>query len=423
MKFSVRLILLISGCLLSLACTQKTSEPVAVEPEPEPIQLGESGSHPLIFKNVTFRIPTGAKLGEVRIGRRVVEEMRWSTSRSRALDFNVSVTDGLRDLGYDIRDSADTIFDPLKAIKIRYAMAAIVHSAVLDFAYETGRVRRIQRGVGTAIAEVEVQLFDTIARETVYRRRFQGSGEDEGQKPNPIIEAVVDAILEATTDEDFVRFLSKDASRPETKSASFADFEINACEATRTEELPRDLPAALDAIVEIRAGAVVGTGVIVSPDGWIVTAAHVVDDASELWIRFSNGIQVPATLEQSDTRLDVALLRVQGREYPCAPIRAVADDLAIGSEVYTINSPVGEDRKPSVARGVVSGYPEQDDLRLMQTDAAINPGSSGGPVFSLDGSVAGISIEKVSSVEVEGLAFAVPIQDALRYLAVRFRDD
>ena len=419
-----RLILHISVCVLFMACLQKTPVPLESDPEPKPIPLGDQGSHPMIFRNVSYRIPTGTILGEVRVGRKVVDEMRWTVARSRAYDFNVSVTDGLRNLGYEMRDSADALFDPGGEVKIRYIMAAVLHTVELDFEYEYSRrrQRRIE-GVGTADVEIEVQLYDAVAKKTVYKRTFYGHGEDAGMKPNPIISAVVEAILKSTTDSKFVRILSKNSNHAKSAKPSAATLDLTACQRSESFRLPRDLPGALAAVVEIQVGSIRGTGVLVSPDGWILTAAHVVDDAPEIWVRFESGAQVRATLERSDAQFDVALIRVEGRSFPCSQIRSAAQDLAIGSDVFTINLAQGDDMKPSVARGVVSGYPEYEGKRWIQTDATVNAGASGGPIFASDGSVAGITVLKGYGFGVEGLGFAVPIGDVIRYLSLDLTDD
>jgi S1-C subfamily serine protease len=372
---------------------------------------------------VSYRIPTGTILGEVRVGRDVVDEMRWTVARSRALDFNVSVTDGLRDLGYQMRDSADALFDPTGDVKIRYVMAAVLHTVELDFQYEKTRRRRTTTGVGTADVEVEVQLFDAVANQTVYKRTFYGHGEDAGMKPNPIINAVVEAILNSATDPEFVKLVSKHPNQAQGSDASVSKLDLAACRRDESAILPQGLPKALESVVEIQVGRVIGTGVIISPDGWILTAAHVVNDAPEIWVRFANGAQVLAALERSETQLDVALIRVQGRKYPCSPIRSAIEDLAIGSDVFTINLALGDDSPPAVARGVVSGYPEHEGKRFIQTDASVNAGSSGGPVFAPDSSIAGITVSKVYGIGIEGLGFAVPINDVIRHLSVRLSGD
>ena len=176
----------------------------------------------------------------------------------------------------------------------------------------------------------------------------------------------------------------------------------------------------LEAVIEIQVGSGRGTGVIISPDGWIATAAHVVEGAAEIWVRFGNGVQVPATLEKSNTQFDVALVRVSGRGYPCSQIRTAVEDLGLGSEIFAINLALGENWNPTVTQGVVSGFPEREGKRFIQTDASVNPGSSGGPLFASDGSIAGITVGKIMGVGIEGLGFAVPIRDVVRYLSIRF---
>lgn len=424
MQSRFRLALDLSLCILLGGCFQNPPAPVATTPAPKPIPLGEGGSHPLIFRNVAYRIPTGTILGEVRVGGDVVDEMRWTVSRSKALDFNVSVTDGLRELGYDMRDSVDALFEPTGDVKIRYVMAAVLHKAALDFEYDYSRRRRKPTdGVGTADVEVEVQLHDAIANRTVYTRTFTGHGQDEGLKPNPIISAVVNAVLKSTTDPDFVRIVSNSEGRTKLPVPLIDEVEIATCRREGSMSLPDDIPEALEAVVEILVGGGAATGVIISPDGWIVTAAHVVNHAAEVWIRFANGIQLPATLERVNNEFDVALLRIQGRGYPCGPLRSGTKNLELGKEVFAINLAIGDNRSPTISRGVVSGYPEQEARRFIQTDASVNPGSSGGPLFASDGTVAGITVAKFVGIGIEGFGLAVPIHDVIEYLSIRLDDD
>ncbi len=410
------------GFILAVACAQEPPPPIDPATVIRPIPLGDVDSHPVIFRNVSYRIPTGTIVGEVRIGSRVVDEMRWTISQSKALDFNVSVTDGLRRLGYDMRDSADALFDPGAEVKIRYVMAAILHSVEMNFDYERTRRTRPE-GVGTADVEVEVQLYDAVAKKTVYKRLFSGHGEDEGMKPNPVIGAVVNAVLKATADSNFVDLISVAPKSTNSEMASVEEVDMATCSPDQSMSLPGDLPEALESVLEIRVGSIVGTGVIVSPDGWILTAAHVVDGAPEVWVRFANGIQLPATIEHSDTKFDVALLNIAGRNFPCSRVRTRPGILEIGQDVFAVNRALGDDPAPMVTRGVVGGYPEREGKRYIQTDASVNPGSSGGPLLAADGTIAGITVAKIMGVGYEGLGFAVPITDVIRYLGVRLTTD
>jgi serine protease Do len=175
-------------------------------------------------------------------------------------------------------------------------------------------------------------------------------------------------------------------------------------------------------VVEIRVGKLIGAGVIVSPDGWIMTAAHVVSGASEVWVGLESGAELPARIHASDPQTVVALLRIPGRAYPCAPTPTTGEDLDLGSDLFAINISSGKTRSPTITRGVLSGFPVHDGSRLIQTDASVNPGSSGGPLFSRDGLIAGITLSKIVAKEIEGIGFAVPIEQALDNLSIRMSD-
>lgn len=388
------------------------------------IPLGEAGSQPLSFRRVVYRIPTNARIGQVRVGHLKTEEMRWTLSRTDSQSFNVAVTDGLRRLGYDVRDEADSLFEPKSGEKIRFEMAAILHDAEVDFDYKLNRNRDgAGQGVGRAEVDVEVRLFDTRSRETVYENRFIGRASDEGTRPNPLMGAIVDAILQTTEDPRFVSLLAFDpAAAGLASGTSEAPRRVSACHAEGALALPADLPGTLAAVVEIEAGNVGGTGVVVSPDGWLLTAAHVVRDAPEVWVRIGGGALLPATVHASDAEIDLALLRIPGREHDCARVRLAPGRLDLGSDVFAVNRPIGERGRPTVSRGVVSGFPVRDGQRFIQTDASINPGSSGGPLLAEDGTVAGFTVLKIVGPAVDGLGLAVPAPEAIRRLSIDFRD-
>ena len=126
--------------MLLAACFQKTpvdpERGMAASPTREIIPLGRSGSHSILFQGVLFRIPSGTVLGEVRIGNRITDEMRWTRAKSQTTEFNVAITDRLRERGYQMKDASDAIFHPRRAVKTRYEMAAVLHRVELDFEYE-----------------------------------------------------------------------------------------------------------------------------------------------------------------------------------------------------------------------------------------------------------------------------------------------
>ncbi len=169
------------------------------------------------------------------------------------------------------------------------------------------------------------------------------------------------------------------------------------------EELPRERES-------------LGSGFIISPDGYILTAHHVVEDADEIIVRLTNRDEYPARVVGSDPASDVALLKVDGHDLPTVEI-GDSDKLKIGAWVLAIGSPFGFDS--TVTAGIVSAkgrsLPAQNYVPYIQTDAAINPGNSGGPLFDLDGKVVGINSQIFSrSGGFMGLSFAVPINLAMK---------
>ncbi|WP_280351252.1 DegQ family serine endoprotease [Pseudomonas sp. BN414] len=158
-----------------------------------------------------------------------------------------------------------------------------------------------------------------------------------------------------------------------------------------------------------------GSGFIISKDGYVLTNNHVVADADEIIVRLSDRSELEAKLIGADPRTDVALLKVEGKDLPIVKI-GKSDELKVGSWVLAIGSPFGFDH--SVTAGIVSAkgrsLPNENYVPFIQTDVAINPGNSGGPLFNLDGEVVGINSQIFTrSGGFMGLSFAIPIDVAM----------
>ena len=159
-----------------------------------------------------------------------------------------------------------------------------------------------------------------------------------------------------------------------------------------------------------------GSGFVISSDGYILTSAHVIADASEIIVRFNDRRELIAVVVGADKRSDVALLKVDADDLP---IVSIGDprSLNVGEWVLAIGSPFGFES--SATAGIVSAkgrsLPNENYVPFIQTDVAINPGNSGGPLFNLNGEVVGINAQIYSRTGgFMGLSFAVPIDIAMR---------
>ena len=158
-----------------------------------------------------------------------------------------------------------------------------------------------------------------------------------------------------------------------------------------------------------------GSGFIISRDGYILTNNHVVKDADEVIVRLDDRRELKAEIIGTDERSDVALLKIEADNLPVAKI-GKSEELKVGEWVLAIGSPFGFDR--SATAGIVSAkgraLPRENYVPFIQTDVAINPGNSGGPLFNLDGEVVGVNSQIYSRTGgYMGLSFSIPIEVAM----------
>ncbi|MEJ7930675.1 Do family serine endopeptidase [Ramlibacter sp. AN1015] len=159
-----------------------------------------------------------------------------------------------------------------------------------------------------------------------------------------------------------------------------------------------------------------GSGFVVSGDGLVLTNAHVVDGASEVTVKLTDRREFKAKVLGADARTDVAVLKIEASNLPVVQL-GKADTLRVGEWVLAIGSPFGLEN--TVTAGVVSAkgrsLPSDSAVPFIQTDVAVNPGNSGGPLFNGAGEVVGINSQIYSrSGGYQGLSFAIPIDVALR---------
>ncbi|MDO4315589.1 MAG: trypsin-like peptidase domain-containing protein [Oscillospiraceae bacterium] len=161
-------------------------------------------------------------------------------------------------------------------------------------------------------------------------------------------------------------------------------------------------------------GVSVGTGVIFTGDGYIVTNYHVVEGGSECLVALDTGYSYEAKYVAGDEENDLAVLKIDGEDLPAAEF-GDSDLLTVGDKVYAIGNPLGVELRGTLTDGIVSAINRDVEvdgrtMTLIQTNAALNSGNSGGPLINEYGQVVGINVIKMSSSysNIEGLGFAIP---------------
>ncbi|MFA5361990.1 MAG: Do family serine endopeptidase [Candidatus Omnitrophota bacterium] len=172
-----------------------------------------------------------------------------------------------------------------------------------------------------------------------------------------------------------------------------------------------------------------GSGVIIDPEGYILTNEHVISEADKIKVTLSDGREFKAEVKGQDPRADLAVIKINARNLPAAKL-GDSDSVKIGQWVVAIGNPFGfalQNPEPTVTAGVISALHrslgrtvsrDKDMNDLIQTDAAINPGNSGGPLVNLRGEVVGINVAIFStSGGYQGIGFAIPVNNAKRIMS------
>jgi serine protease Do len=163
-------------------------------------------------------------------------------------------------------------------------------------------------------------------------------------------------------------------------------------------------------------GGGTGSGIIIDNKGHIVTNNHVVEGANNITVILSDGKQLDAKLVGRDTQTDLAVIKVDPEGLKVAEL-GDSSKLKVGELAVAIGSPMGTEYAGSVTAGIISGLNRSvsvgdNSIKLIQTDAAINPGNSGGALVNSDGQVIGINTIKFAQTTVEGMGFAIPMNEA-----------
>lgn len=198
----------------------------------------------------------------------------------------------------------------------------------------------------------------------------------------------------------------------------YAPAKVARCKPTKIA-MDKGGDAALDATVIIESGKGHGSGFILSSSGLIMTAAHVLVN-NEPIVKTRDGISYRAHPVRISHKFDVALLKAD-LSAPLPETRCLtvnAEQQRTGAEVYAIGAPASQELGFSMTRGIVSGLRQEDGVHYLQTDTPVSPGNSGGPLVDAKGRVVAVVVSKLAGQAMEGIGFGIPIDIALRALAL-----
>ena len=197
---------------------------------------------------------------------------------------------------------------------------------------------------------------------------------------------------------------------------TFPKANIKRC-AVGSIDMVHDASRAIDATVVVEGKAGAGSGVFLNDEGFVLTAAHLVGDSSALAIRLKDGRSFEVAVLRVSRNTDSALLQVRGN-LKSSCLELADGEAKVGAELYAIAAPSRPELPFSLTRGIVSGLRKWDVGALLQTDATVTPGNSGGPLLGVDGRLKAIISWKVAGAAMEETASGVPIPTVLQALGL-----
>jgi S1-C subfamily serine protease len=203
---------------------------------------------------------------------------------------------------------------------------------------------------------------------------------------------------------------------PQTSAPAFPELRLKPGPLL-TGDTQRNSSALLAAVVVIFNGEGGGSGFYIA-DGYVLTARHVVGSAKYVKVKLADGKEVVGEVVREDGVRDVALLKTES--LPLSPFRLHLVEPQIGTTVFAIGSPLGQELAGSLTKGVISGSRNLGGASYLQSDVTVNPGNSGGPL--LDDASRVLAIAELKLPGAEGLAFFIPIKDAMDKLNIKFDD-
>lgn len=234
-------------------------------------------------------------------------------------------------------------------------------------------------------------------------------------------DTVLSAVIKDAIEANFFEFMNSKKVIELLEDNSQLEIEKN----LETKVLPGpesyadNLSSAVKASVTIRNKRGHGSGFFITNQGHIVTNYHVVSDTSNLKVVLNNGMELPTKVLRVSKIHDLALLKIDEKNDFAFRLEE-NKNFEIGSDIYAIGTPSAEDLSQTLSKGVISGFRKLgENSSLIQTDASINSGNSGGVITDKDGNVVGVVSSKLKGFGIEGVAFCIPTQEVLEALKLK----
>lgn len=409
-------ILLLFSAVSLLGCTAPPVKKVNIS---TPISLSsKSETRSVAIKKVVAKIPRGKMIGQVTGGALCIVqpggEITWGSSNrvnfttEELIDIFV---EELESAGWPVVGTTEDLFSGYDLSAAEILLAAQISDANTNICYPLSGFGNWSSAKGEMYIKVEWQVYSPRTKEVIGTLQTEGSsvvGSSSSISGDLLANSFSVATRNLLAQQDFHDLVKKvDEIKPKEG--------VNRIIIRNKNLSLGSLEDAKKSVVSIRTATGHGSGVAIGDGGMVLTNAHVVGSANKVTIITSDGVSFPAEVIRSSKERDIALISLGQSKLKPLPLRL--DRVTSGSEVYAIGSPLAEDFIGTVTKGIISGVRKYDGLDWYQSDVAVNPGNSGGPLLDEKFNVIGLTTIGIGGVG-SGINLFVPINDGLDFLAV-----
>jgi len=309
----------------------------------------------------------------------------------------------LSNAGYSV-PSYSKLFGEKDNYNIRFLLGgSITNSALQSFGSLAGNYTE-------DFIEVEWELFDKELNKSIFKSKTQGYSKLDGVTIEAPSFALRNCVRNLLAESSFVEALQKQKSNSTQPSLTMKVSYYNTN--NNYDESKNNLDKYLDAIFAVKTENGHGSGFIINPDGYAITNNHVIENRNFFDAIFADGKTIRVNVIATFPDKDIALLKLTGSNYSYLPL-ANKDEIKVGEDVFAVGTPIALGLSQSVSKGIISGVRETGKIHLIQTDASVNPGNSGGPLILKNGKVVGVVSMKLSAIGIEGLGFAISADEII----------
>ncbi|GBF57262.1 putative serine protease HhoB [Candidatus Phycosocius bacilliformis] len=404
----------------SMGLAQSTSVPPQTNVIPLPI---DSETRPVAFSRVTARLNRGQTWGQLQGGVLCLpfQTLVWGGGQVRidTGEFDEVFKEELEKTGFRVIGGTDNLFEESDTSEAEYLVAGTVKQASAKICAIMAGFGDFDTIKGQIIFDIEWQVYSRLQRKVVAAISTRGGVNRQKSGPGgPLMlfdEAFGENVRQLINSAEFRKvFVGKKLSEGELITApKIAPFKYKKA----ATYLGNSLEQSVGSVVSLSNGQSTGSGFLISTEGLILTNRHVVGDANLVRVRWSDGAETIGTVLRSDRGRDVALVKTDNRSR--LPFKLSQTIPELGSTVRAIGSPFGMQFQGTVSQGVISSSRIVGGFRYLQSDVAVNPGNSGGPLLDNEGKVVGITVSglQVSGAQV-GVNFFIPISEAVSFLGL-----